>query len=309
MKVLITGCSGFIGSHLCERLMEEGDYYEVIGIDISPLPPDFMYKDKMIFVHEDIRNSIRSIGMYKPDLVIHLAALAGVHNSTRMPQDYVESNIIGTINLLEECKLHGIPKIIYASSSTVYANEVNKERLNTTCSLLSPYAITKKSCEMLFQYYKIQSIGLRFFSVYGPRGRKDMAPFIFIHKILNEEPIEIFGNGNMKRDFTYISDIINGIVLSIQYICKNQFQHEIFNLGNCKSFTVRHFISVIEAYTQKKATLKYVEKRDCDSEITHADLTKSKTMLKYEPIVSLEKGIEKTVDYFSSLLHGSRKYK
>lgn len=295
MIILVTGCSGFIGSHLCERLID--CHHNVIGIDIRPLPKDFRYPKKITFLIEDIRNKIMSIGIHKPDLVIHLAALAGVHCSTKKPREYAETNIIGTINLLEECKTHKVTQIIYASSSTVYANEANKEKLGTPFSLLSPYAITKKSCEMLFHYYNIQSVGLRFFSVYGPRGRHDMAPYIFMKNILNDDIVNIFGTGCKKRDFTFITDIIDGIMLSITYINENRFRHEVFNLGNCKSFTIRHFINVIETCTNKKAKIKYLDKRECDSEITHADLTRARELLNYQPIVTLEEGIKKTIEY------------
>ena len=295
MRILVTGCSGFIGSHLCERLIQMN--YDVIGIDINPLPLDFI--GRMTFVKEDIQGPITSIKTYRPELVIHLAALAGVQKSTEIPQQYASTNIIGTINILEACKSNHVQKIIYASSSTVYANEVNKDKLNTSFSLFSPYAITKKTCEMLFEYYGIKSIGLRFFSVYGPRGRKDMAPYIFINKIINDDIINVFGTGSIKRDFTYISDIIDGIMLSIHYMNENDFQHEIFNLGNSQSFTIRHFIHVIEKHLHKKAQIKYCEKRGCDSEITHADLSKSKRLLHYDPKVNLERGICETITYLT----------
>jgi len=295
MSILVTGCSGFIGSHLCEKLIELG--CNVIGIDINDLPDDFKYKDKLIFEKEDIRIHVNSISKYNPDIIIHLAALAGVYNSTQEPQNYVTTNIIGTVNILEEAKRCGVNKIIYASSSTVYANENNKETFNTPSSLLSPYAITKKSCEMLFDYYDCKCIGLRFFSVYGPRGRKDMAPYIFINKILNNEIISIYGTGNTRRDFTYISDIIDGIVLSIKLINEKDFKHKVFNLGNSRSVTIKHFLSVIEKVTEKKANIRYLEKRECDSEITHADLSKAHEILNYNPIVSLEDGVKKTVQW------------
>jgi len=295
MSILVTGCSGFIGSHLCEKLIELG--CNVIGIDINDLPDDFKYKDKLIFEKEDIRIHVNSISKYNPDIIIHLAALAGVYSSTQEPQNYVTTNIIGTVNILEEAKRCGVNKIIYASSSTVYANENNKETFNTPSSLLSPYAITKKSCEMLFDYYDCKCIGLRFFSVYGPRGRKDMAPYIFINKVLNNEIISIYGTGNTKRDFTYISDIIDGIVLSIKLINERDFKHKVFNLGNSKSVTIKHFLSVIEKITEKKANIRYLEKRECDSEITHADLSKAHEILNYNPIVSLEDGVKKTVQW------------
>ena len=295
MSILVTGCSGFIGSHLCEKLIELG--CNVIGIDINDLPDDFKYKDKLIFEKEDIRIHVNSISKYNPDIIIHLAALAGVYSSTQEPQNYVTTNIIGTVNILEEAKRCGVNKIIYASSSTVYANENNKETFNTPSSLLSPYAITKKSCEMLFDYYDCKCIGLRFFSVYGPRGRKDMAPYIFINKVLNNEIISIYGTGNTKRDFTYISDIIDGIVLSIKLINERDFKHKVFNLGNSKSVTIKHFLSVIEKVTEKKANIRYLEKRECDSEITHADLSKAHEILNYNPNVSLEEGVKKTVEW------------
>jgi len=294
MNILVTGCSGFIGSHLCERLIELG--YNVQGIDIRELPEDFKYRNAIDFCVQDIREPLT---INEIDVIIHLAALPGVYNSTQQPLEYITTNIYGTVNVIEAALRGNCKKIIYASSSTVYGNENNKDKLHTTNHLLSPYAISKKSCELLFDYYskECKCIGLRFFSVYGPRGRKDMAPYIFINKILNGESILLYGNGSTKRDFTYISDIVDGICNSVEYIDKNDFQHEIFNLGNSKSVTIKHFLSIIENQLDTKAHVRHLEKRECDSDFTHADLHKSSALLDYRPVISLEEGISNTITW------------
>ena len=235
-KILITGCSGFIGSNLTSILVETNKY-EIIGLDIKPFPNDYKYNSKIKFYNEDINNNIlNSINIEKPDIVIHLAALAGVGNSCYNPCEYINVNIKGTTNLIQQCLENNVKKIIYASSSSVYGNDENLDIFKTTMHLQSPYSITKKACEMMFDYYNrihnLSCIGLRFFSVYGPNGRKDMAPYIFIDSIINDKVITVNGDGSVMRDFTYISDIVDGIIFSINYINdeNNGIFHEIFNL-------------------------------------------------------------------------------
>jgi UDP-glucuronate 4-epimerase len=300
MIILVTGCSGFIGSHLCEKLIENDNI--VIGIDINDLPYDFKYTKQINFIKEDIKNKINSIKKWKPEIVIHLAALPGVYPSTIKPFETIDTNIKGTLNLLEECKKNGVKKIIYASSSTVYGNEHNSDDKQTSDNLLSPYAISKKTCEMFFSYYSnnydMKCIGLRFFSVFGPRGRKDMAPYIFINSILNENEVTIYGDGTIRRDFTSIDDIVDGIILAINYTNKIKVNHDIFNLGNNNGITINEFISIIEKCTNKKAKIINKEQRICDNDKTHADLTKSNTILGYKPKISIINEISRTVTYY-----------
>lgn len=300
MIILVTGCSGFIGSHLCEKLIEFENV--VVGTDINELPLDFKYPTQIKFIREDIREKILSIEKFKPEIVIHLAALPGVYPSTVRPLETIDTNIKGTINLIEECHKNNVTKIIYASSSTVYGNEHNSDNQQTSDNLLSPYAITKKTCEMFFNYYSnsynIKCIGLRFFSVFGPRGRQDMAPYIFINSILNNKELTIFGDGSIKRDFTSIDDIVTGIILVSKYINTMIKNHDIFNLGNNNGITINDFIEIIEKCTNKTSTKKYIPQRSCDNDKTHADLTKSFKFLGYKPKISVTDEIIRTVQYY-----------
>lgn len=307
LKVLVTGCSGFIGSHLVSKLVEYNKYI-IIGLDINPLPQDYKYADKILFYQEDLNNDkLNSIIIEKPDIVIHLAALAGVGKSCINPIEYIDVNIRGTTNLIKNCLDVNITKIIYASSSSVYGNEDNYDVLDTTPRLQSPYSITKKACEMIFDYYyrmhNLSCIGLRFFSVYGPNGRKDMAPYIFINSILNDKIITLNGDGNVMRDFTYVSDIINGIIASIHYINndKNGVFHEIFNLGNGNPITLNDFIKTIEEITNKKAIINYGPAKKYDNDITSADLNKSRHLLNYKPIINIKDGLILTINTFLML--------
>jgi len=305
-KILITGCSGFIGSHLMTTLIDSGNY-EVYGMDIKSLPEDFKYKNAITFYQEDIRNKdLYSILNEKPNIVIHLAALAGVGNSCINPCEYMDVNIKGTTNIILNCLQVGCNKIIYASSSSIYGNEDNCDKLETTTQLQSPYSITKKTCEMIFDYYNrmnhISCIGLRFFSVYGPNGRKDMAPHIFIDSIINDKIITMNGDGNVMRDFTYISDIVDGILASIDYMNneRNGIIHEVFNLGNGIPITLNQFIGYIEDILDKKSIINYGLSKKYDNEITCANLNKSKKRLNYSPKVNIKDGLALTINHHLS---------
>jgi UDP-glucuronate 4-epimerase len=328
LKILVTGCSGFIGSHLILRLIENNNY-QIIGLDINPLSVKFnnlinkkikekvegienelIEKSKFKFYQEDINNTkLESINIEKPDIVIHLAALAGVGKSCSNPLEYIDVNIKGTTNLILNCLNVNVKKIIYASSSSVYGNEDNYDFLQTTSHLQSPYSITKKTCEMIFDYYNrmnnLSCIGLRFFSVYGPNGRKDMAPYIFIDSIINNKTITINGDGNVMRDFTFISDIIDGIISSINYINNenNGVFHEIFNLGNGNPVSLNNFIQYIENIVNKKALISYGLPKKYDNDITYADLNKSKRLLNYKPKINLNDGLILTInEYYNSIV-------
>jgi UDP-glucuronate 4-epimerase len=302
IKVLVTGCSGFIGSHLITTLIENKNY-DVYGMDIKPLPEDFKYKTLIKFYQEDIRNSkLYSILNEKPNIVIHLAALAGVGNSCKNPCEYIDVNIKGTTNIILNCLEVNCNKIIYASSSSIYGNEDNCDKLETTIRLQSPYSITKKTCEIIFDYYNrmnnISCIGLRFFSVYGPNGRKDMAPHIFIDSIINDKVITINGDGNITRDFTYITDIVSGILASINYINdeNNGIINEVFNLGNGTPISINKFIEYIEDILNKKAIINYGVSKKYDNNFTCANLNKSKKLLNYNPTISIKDGLILTIN-------------
>ena len=317
MKILVTGCCGFIGSHLCEALLQLNNYkhygiIEILGIDnmndyydsvlklknlkiIQTVARQFDYQNFM-FMQKDIRN-MKCITEWKPDIVIHLAAMAGVRYSTQNPTLYSDVNINGFINIIEQCRLIGC-RLIYASSSSVYGLNkkvpFSEEDLIEKCN--SPYAASKLAKEifakMYSQLYGIETIGLRFFTVYGPRGRPDMAPFIFLDRISKGLPIDKYGDGNTMRDYTYISDIVNGIISCITFKMENKF--EIFNLGNENPITLNQFISVCEHVTGKNAIINNKDNQLGDIPVTYADISKAKRLLNYNPCIKLDVGLYKT---------------
>ena len=325
MKILVTGCCGFIGSHLCEALLQLKDNklygsIEILGIDNMNDYYDPALKQKnlqiiqsvasiydyynFMFMQQDIRNT-KCIIEWKPDIVIHLAAMAGVRYSTQNPTLYSDVNINGFINIIEQCRLIGC-RLIYASSSSVYglnkkipfSEEDHIEKCN------SPYAASKLSKEtfakMYSQLYGIETIGLRFFTVYGPRGRPDMAPYIFLDRINKGLPIDKYGDGNSMRDYTYISDIVDGIISCITFKMDNK--SEIFNLGNENPITLNQFISVCEQVTEKNAIINVKENQLGDVPVTYADISKAKKLLNYYPLIKLDVGLYNTYKHFCKAL-------
>ena len=311
MKIIVTGCNGFIGSHLCEALLTINDIklgpIKILGIDNMNdyYDPSKKMKnlqhiqfiarnyDNFMFMEQDIRNT-KCITEWKPDIVIHLAAMAGVRYSTQNPTLYSDVNINGFINIIEQCRLIGC-RLIYASSSSVYGLNTkvpfNENDIIKKCN--SPYAACKLSKEifakMYSQLYNIETIGLRFFTVYGPRGRPDMAPYKFITKIMNEESIDKYGDGNSMRDYTYISDIVSGIISCITVKLKNK--SEIYNLGNENPVSLNEFIETCEKVTGKKAIINYMENQQGDVPVTYADISKAKEELGYSPKVKILEGL------------------
>ena len=236
----------------------------------------------------------------RPDKVINLAARAGVRPSIKDPFIYEKVNFKGLLNLLELSKLFKIKNFISASSSSVYGNREKgpfKETDNVNRPI-SPYAATKKAGEeMCYTYHHLYGLKcscLRFFTVYGPRGRPDMAPLKFTKMISNGEEIQVYGAGNSKRDYTFISDIVNGVLAALD----KDFDYEIFNLGGSNPIELNYFISVIENAVGKKAIKKHIEKQQGDVEITFADLNKSERMLSYKPKIKIEEGIKKLVEWY-----------
>ena len=311
-KILVTGCAGFIGMHLCENLLKDGtqifgidnmnDYYDVT-LKKSRLKNLLKYNN-FKFEKSDISNLDEltfSFKKFEPTKVVNLAAQAGVRYSLENPHAYIQSNIAGFMNVLECCRKYNVKGLIYASSSSVYGgnkkipfsvyDEVNKP--------ISIYAASKKSNELMAYTYNhlfgLNSTGLRFFTVYGPWGRPDMAMFIFLKKINNNEEIRVFNHGDMKRDFTYIDDIISGIKSAI----KKNYSYEIFNLGNSSSENLMDMISAIEKYLKKKAKIKYLDMQPGDVEKTFADIKHSKLKLGYNPKTSMNDGITKLIDWYS----------
>ena len=303
MIILVTGCAGFIGSHLCEKLLQDMNN-TVIGVDIINDYYDVNQKmdninilkkyNNFTFEKQDIVTS-KVINSVKPNIVIHLAALAGVRNSISNPTSYIRNNIEGHTNLLEQSVNNKVDLFIYASSSSVYGNNstVPYKEDDTINNLNSPYALTKHTCENISKLYSdlynISTIGLRFFTVYGPRGRPDMAPYKFLYKLINNEKIDKYGDGTSYRDYTYIDDIINGILGAIKN--KNNVKNEIYNLGNSTTYSLNKFIEICEEVTQKKANINYMEDQKGDVKKTYSDINKAKYDLDYNPKINLKIGM------------------
>ena len=312
MNFLVTGASGFIGFHLCDFLLKKNhnvygiddlnDYYDV-NLKKSRLKILKNY-NKFIFVKKKIeeRNLINSFQRKKIDVVINLAAQAGVRHSLENPYIYIQSNVLGQVNMFELARKLRVKKFIYASSSSVYGgNKILpfsiKHRVDNPISL---YAASKKSTELIAEYYsqlyKIKSVGLRFFTVYGPWGRPDMATFIFTKNILNGKPINIFNYGKMKRDFTYIDDIILGINGAINSKAKDL--HTVYNLGNSNPELLLEFIKLIEKNLGMKAKKKLLPLQPGDVPSTFADISESKRDLKFKPTTQIKEGIPKFISWY-----------
>ncbi len=312
MNILITGAAGFIGSHLCEALIKE---HEIVGLDNFCDFYDIKIKrnnllklakyDNFQIIKADIRNQSELEDIFshhKFDFVIHLAAMAGVRPSIADPVLYTEVNINGTVNLLEQCKKHGIKKFIFASSSSVYGNnkKVPFAESDSVDLPISPYAATKKTGELICHTYhhleNISMVVLRFFTVYGPRQRPDLAIHKFARKILSNEVIPVFGNGTTKRDYTYIDDIIDGILKSIDFV-NNGCCYEIFNLGESKTISLSKMIKTIENALGKTARKEILPVQPGDVDQTFADISKAKKLLGYKPKTNFKNGIDKFVDW------------
>ena len=303
-KILVTGSSGFIGMHLCKNLLDDG--HQVLGIDNmndyydpalkeARLKELYLY-DNFKFVKTDISDypSVETAFKdFEPEKVVNLAAQAGVRYSLENPQAYIQSNVMGFMNILECCRHNQVKGIIYASSSSVYGgNEKIPFSIDDSVDRpFSIYAASKISNELMAHTYShlygLHTTGLRFFTVYGPWGRPDMAMYIFTEKISNDLPIPVFNYGKMQRDFTYIDDIIDGVKASID---KNFFC-EIFNLGNNRCENLMDMIALIEQNLGKKAEMNLMDIQPGDVKKTFADIDHSWKKLGYEPTTSITKGI------------------
>lgn len=302
MKVLVTGCAGFIGSHTCEYLLKRGD--EILGIDNLNDYYDIERKKENLevlnkyenfeFKKEDIRTT-KVIEEWKPDKICHLASMAGVRYSIEHPKLYVDVNINGFINILEQARKVGVKQIVYASSSSVYG--LNKKRPFSESDAIetpnSPYACSKMAMELYaktyHQLYNLNLIGLRFFTVYGPRGRPDMAPYKFLKAIKDGTKFYKYGDGTSLRDYTYVSDIVSGVVLALDN--KKKLKCEVYNLGNSSPVSLNEFIELCEKVVGKKANYEQIGNQLGDVPHTYADITKAKRDLYYEPKVKLEDGL------------------
>jgi len=308
MKILVTGCAGFIGSHVCEYLLKRGDL--VLGIDNINSYYDIKNKYRNLGVLETYSNfefrkediiDTKSISNWKPDKICHLASMAGVRYSIEHPDVYVDVNIKGFINILEESVKNSVKHIVYASSSSVYG--LNKKRPfsedDKIDSCNSPYAASKMAMELFaktyHQLYGLSLIGLRFFTVYGPRGRPDMAPYKFLNAIHSGNCFQKYGDGSSSRDYTYIDDIVSGVVASLDN--KKSMKCEIYNLGNSTPVTLNKFIELCEKVVGKKALYEQVGNQLGDVPHTCADISKARRDLGYSPQVKLEDGLRRMFEF------------
>ena len=331
---LITGAAGFIGSNLSKKLLALGhrvinldnfnDYYD-INIKIRNVldSVNIQYTDNIDLNHlkkvvdsvsyqleiVDIRDKESIYKIFDSnniDVVIHLAAMAGVRPSIENPLLYEDVNVKGSMNILEMCREFDVKKFVMASSSSVYGNNksVPFSETDIVDFAISPYAATKKSCEVIghsyHHLYNIDIAMLRFFTVYGPGQRPDLAIHKFTRMIDNGDAIPFYGDGSSKRDYTYIDDIVDGIVKSANYVERNTDVYEIFNLGESQTISLSEMVSTIEETLEKKANITKLPMQPGDVDITYADITKAKTVLGYNPTMNFKEGISKFVEWYRS---------
>ncbi|MBK6861852.1 MAG: GDP-mannose 4,6-dehydratase [Saprospiraceae bacterium] len=312
MNILVTGAIGFIGSHLCEQLLKQS--HKVIGLDNMDPYYEVQKKQENLnlleslngfkFIYGDIRNSFlinEILAANQIQLVIHLAAKAGVRPSISNASDYMDVNLNGLVNLLEACRNCKIKRFIFISSSSVYGNQ-QKLPFSETDDVsfpISPYAATKKSGELLcYTYhhlYKIETACLRLFTVYGPRQRPDLAIHKFTQLAIEQQPIELYGDGSSIRDYTFVSDIVDGIC-GIAF--HPELNYEIFNLGNGKPVKLIEMVEELQNALQTKIEIKFIEKQAGDVDQTHADIAKANAYFGYQPKVSFKQGVAEFVNWF-----------
>jgi len=317
MRVLVTGGAGFIGSHLSVRLLEEGHEVTIID-DLNDFYSPLRKRDNLALVQAagpahfyendicDFDMVARIFRARRPEAVIHLAARAGVRPSLEAPLLYEQVNVGGTTVLLESARLHGARKFVFASSSSIYgiANRVpfsEEDHLNLP---ISPYAATKiageKLCYTYSYLYGIGTVCLRFFTVYGPRQRPDLAIRKFTQLMLAGKRIPVFGDGGSGRDYTFVDDIVEGIVAALHYDCA----YEVFNLGNSSPVTLRTLIETLEAALDVKAKIEICPQQLGDVPITYADISKARRALGFEPLTSFRDGIAKFVEWHRATTEG-----
>lgn len=315
--IIVTGCAGFIGWKVSEKLLERG--YAVIGIDNMNDYYDPMLKEwrlsrlkgyeGFIFYNLDISDlktvkslirpeSIEKITSSYPEVIINLAARAGVRASVENPWVYLDTNYLGTLNLLEICKEFGIMRFVLASTSSIYGlNRTPFREEDRTDNPLAPYSATKKAAEVLcYTYHYLYGINIaipRYFTVYGPAGRPDMSYFKFIKNIERGIPIPVYGDGRQKRDFTYIDDIAEGTIR-----CMNLEGYNIINLGNDNPVELMYVINLIEKNLGKRASIEWLGMHSADVPATWADIEKARDLLRWSPTVRIEDGINMTIDWF-----------
>ena len=316
--IMVTGCAGFIGSHLSEKLLKSG--HQVIGVDNFDPFYDRQIKERNLsgfighpafrFIEADLADFTelnKKLLHDQIDVIVHLAGKAGVRPSIENPQGYIRANITATQNILDLMESKGIKKLAFASSSSIYGNtkETPFHEEQDVNKPISPYAFTKKACELInFTYhalYGLDVINLRFFTVFGPRQRPDLAIHKFTKLILNGEEIPMFGDGNTSRDYTYYEDTVSGIEGAINYLQGHEQVYEIINLGNNQPVRLTDMIAAIEKACGIKANIKQLPMQPGDVDITFANIGKAKSLLGYDPQYSFEEGVKNFVDWYKKL--------
>ena len=319
-NILITGGAGFIGSHLVDYLLGEVGWNVVVVDDLNDFYSPEIKRSNIersfsnpafAFAEADIRDAaaLRSVFESKPfDCIVHLAARAGVRPSLNEPKLYAETNINGTLNLLELAREHGVKQFVFGSSSSVYGinSKVPFAEDDRIYQPISPYAATKAAGELLCHtyshLYNMRTVCLRFFTVYGARQRPDLAIHKFTKLITEGRPIQLFGDGTTRRDYTYIDDIIQGVCAAIDY---EGSSHEVFNLGESETTELSRLIELIEASLGIKAMIDRQPMQPGDVPLTYADISKARRMLGYDPTTKIEDGVPKFVDWFRSTKKGA----
>lgn len=315
LKLLVTGAAGFIGFYTAKRLLEQG--HQVVGLDnlndyyepelkqhrLAQLLPF----ENFTFAELDLANREGMAALFKAeqfDRVIHLAAQAGVRYSIENPFAYVDSNLVGMMTILEGCRHNKVQHLVYASSSSVYGmnDKIPFSEDDQVDNPVSLYAATKKANELMAhsyaKLYDLPVTGLRFFTVYGPAGRPDMAPWLFTEAILQGKPIKVFNRGKMMRDFTYIDDIVEGVIRIQDVIPSGDIPYCLFNIGNNEPIQLSRFIAAIEIATGKTAEKIMLDMQPGDVERTYADTARLEAAVDYKPQTEIEHGIQKFVDWF-----------
>jgi|SRR6266496_4460489 len=310
MRILVTGGAGFIGSHLVEKLLAAG--HEVVILDdfndfydpqIKHANIAGFAKDVTVY-HVDLRDggSVRSLfHREKVDAIAHLAARAGVRPSIQHAQLYCDTNVSGTLHLLEAARVTGVERFIFASSSSVYgaSKTIPFSEEQHLIQTLSPYGATKVAgeflCSTYSHLYQMRVVALRYFTVYGPRQRPDLAIHQFIRRIYAGQPIDQFGDGSTRRDYTYIDDVIQGTMAALQY---QGPLYDVFNLGESETIQLKELISAIENALGKKAKVNRLPEQPGDMPLTCADISKARKLLGYKPTTKLSEGLQKFIDWF-----------
>lgn len=314
-NILVTGGAGFIGSHLVDLLLAENTWNVTVIDDFNDFYNPQIKRQNIAhlqdnqhfsLVETDIRNAESLEKVFeqtKFDVIVHLAARAGVRPSLAEPKLYTETNVNGTVNLLELARQHQIKQFVFASSSSVYGinSKIPFSEEDRIYQTISPYAATKAAgeflCHTFSHLYDIRTICLRFFTVYGARQRPDLAIHKFSNLIWNDKPIPVFGDGSTRRDYTYIDDIIQGVRAAIDY---QETNYEVFNLGESQTIELRELIEILEESLGKKAIIDRKPMQPGDVPLTFADISKAKKLLNYNPTTKIKDGIPKFVEWFLS---------